>query len=477
MRGRKFWGHIIGSVLLAGWIGGNVVFGVGEASSPTKPSAVTSPSPSLRARTPKLQSSIPALDRYFKNVRVGPGRFSMNLRLRSRYEHLGNFTIRQYGTESDDVLLWRMRWGLGYQLPSSLQAYVEFQDSRYTLSRINIGEFGKKSSYYDAFDLHQAYLEWDRIGNLPVGLKIGRQCLQYGGRRLFSPGQWGNVGRFWWDAVRLRYDDSAATVDLIYGQRVFTEPHRWDWNHYPWHMGLVYVHTKHLPIPLDLFYTIKNDYSKHRGETGRTGDETRHTFGIYSAKPPGQGWDYGLFLAGQLGTWAHDTIRAYGGMFQIGYTFPTAWKPRIGFEFSYGSGDSNPHDRVRETYDGIFGALDAPYGWMNVVHIQNLQDYVLHLSAHPLSTVDCSAEFHLFRLFDSHDAWYWPSGKRVHWDPTGASGSQLGKEIDLLARWRPRKDLELFAGWAYFFRDLDAPDIRDLSDHADWAFLQLSWSY
>ncbi len=426
---------------------------------------------------PSFSQTTSFFDRYLKNHPLGPGRFSLGLHLRSRYEHLGDYTIRDYGRKSDDVLLWRARVGLKYEWRSNLWTYLEFQDSRYSLSRFSLRDFGKKSPYYDAFDLHQAYLEWDHIGDTPWGFKVGRQSLQYGGRRAFSPGQWGNVGRFWWDSLRLRYDAPWATIDAVYGQRVFTEPHCWDWNHYPWHMGLLYVHTKQLPIPLDLFYTIKNDYSKHYGETGRTGTEIRHTVGLYSVKPPGRGWDYGLFLAGQFGTWAHDTIRAYGGMFQVGYTFPCRWNPRIGFEFSYGSGDSNPHDRVRETYDGIFGALDSPYGWMNVVHIQNLQDYVLRLSVHPTSRLDCSTEFHLFRLFDSHDAWYWPSGRRIYWNPHGAPGNQLGKEIDLLLRYRLRRNLSFFTGWAYFFRDLDAPELHGLAKHADWFFIQLSWEY
>ena len=41
---------------------------------------------------------------------------------------------------------------------------------------------------------------------------------------MFGPGEWGNVGRYWWDAAVLRLATDPVQVDLLYGQRVISEP-------------------------------------------------------------------------------------------------------------------------------------------------------------------------------------------------------------------------------------------------------------
>jgi hypothetical protein len=162
-----------------------------------------------------------------------------------------------------------------------------------------------------------------------------------------------------------------------------SEPEKWNFDHWPYHVGAVYARVKQLPVMLDAFYVIKNDWSgKAKGERG-TGDETRHTFGLFSERTAGKGWDYGFFVAGQLGEYGRDDIRAFGLIARGGYTFKPSWKPRAGFEFNYASGDRDPNDGAAGTFDGIFGAMDIPYGWMNVVSWKNLEDYVLNLSVQP----------------------------------------------------------------------------------------------
>ena len=413
-----------------------------------------------------------------KEMPLGPGLLSLEVGLRSRYEYLNNFTVKHYAPgRSDDALLWRGRIGFDYRFQPQARFFVQFQDARYWLNRMSIPEFGRTCSYWDEFDLRQAFVEWQRIGGSPFGVKLGRQSLQYCGRRLFSPGQWGNVGRFWWDGVRANWEADAVRLEAFYGQRVLTEPERWNWRHHPWHVGALYLHTKRLPVELDFFYTIKNDWESLTGERGGRGDEARHTFGLYAARPPGKGWDWAFFGAGQLGEYGGDDIRAFGLMAQGGYAFPCPGRPRLGVEFDWGSGDDDPSDGVQGTYDGAFGAMDAPYGWMNVVSIKNLQDYVLKAFVHPFRTVECSAEGHFFRLAQPRDAWHWPSGKAEARDPSGRAGRDLGRELDLLCRWRPAGRFELFAGYAHFFPGAAADRLLKQPGGADWAFCQASWSY
>lgn len=413
-----------------------------------------------------------------KNIEAGPGKLDIGLNVRTRYEYLDNFNILHYGTGADDdVLLFRTRLSADYRFTEQAHTFVEFQDARYWLSDLALSDFGQSSSYYDEFDLRQAYLEWQHIGESPIGAKLGRQILLYGDRRVFAPAEWGNVGNYWWDSAKLYYDTDAVQVDVLYAQRVLSEPKDWNFDHWPYHVGAVYARVKRLPVTLDAFYVVKHDWSGNvRGESG-TGNEMRHTFGLFSERPAGPGWDYGLLAAGQLGEYGRDDIQAFAVIARGGYTFKTDWKPRVGFEFNYASGDRDPNDGTAGTFDGIFGAMDIPYGWMNVVSWKNLEDYVLNFSVQPAKTLKLGVDYHYFRLSQSRDAWYWVNGKPERRDPTGQAGQDLGHEVDVIARWQVNKELELLFGYARFFAGNYVLNTPGNDSDANWAFAQMTIAF
>jgi len=412
-----------------------------------------------------------------KGIPLGPGKLDVGFDQRVRYESLDNFSILHYGAEDDDVLLSRTRLSLDYRLNGGMHTFVEIQDARYWLNRLDVSDFPGSCSYLDQADLRQAFLEWQHIGDGPLGFKLGRQIITYGDRRVFAPAEWGNVGNYWWDAVKLYWDTAAVAVDALYAQRVLSEPYDWNFDHYPWDVGAVYARVKGLPVVLDAFYVIKHDRSgQSPGERGR-GEETRHTIGLFSQRPIGDGWDYGMFLAGQFGEYGRDDIRAFGTIARGGYTFAAPWNPRVGLELSYASGDRDPNDGIAGTFDGIFGAMDMPYGWMNVVSWKNLEDYALTFSLRPITALRFSAEYHYFRLAQSRDAWYWVSGRPERRDPTGSAGRDLGHEIDLILRWQIRRELELLLGYAHFFAGSYLARTPGSEQDANWVFVQLTYSF
>lgn len=159
-----------------------------------------------------------------------------------------------------------------------------------------------------------------------------------------------------------------------------------------------------------------------------------------------------------------------------GYTFDVPWKVRIGTEFSYGSGDPNPGSGRYQTFDGLFGAVDRMYGRMNLFSWKNLHDYQASLSIKPTKKVGISLDWHFFRLDKARDAWYDCNGRPQRHDPTGAAGTELGHEIDLMAKYKYCEHLDLQAGYAHFFpgsfirRTGPSPD-------ADWVFFQLMYRF
>jgi hypothetical protein len=392
-------------------------------------------------------------------------------------EHLDDFNIRGFGVDGQDsLLLLRTQVGFNYRFSENAHIYLQLQDSRHWLSDLKREDFPETCPYFDQLDVRQAYLEWQHIGGSPVGLKIGRQSFRFGDGRVFGPGDWGNVGRYWWDAMKLTFDWDAARLDLLYGRRVTREQIHCDDEHFDFDMWGVYTSLKRLPCTLDLFYTFRRDDGEIIGEDG-PGHQRTHTVGAYVDGKFGSYWDYRGTGAVQFGRFGQDRIEAYGANMRIGYTFDVPWQPRIGFEFSYASGDRDPSDGRHETFDGVFGGLSSFYGRMNFFSWMNLLDYQATFRVRPTDALSVSLDYHYFLLASDRDAWYWCTGKPLARDARGRSGSELGHEIDLLARWTIRKDLELFLGYAHFFPGNFVGIASTDADDADWAFVQLLYRF
>lgn len=178
-----------------------------------------------------------------------------------------------------------------------------------------------------------------------------------------------------------------------------------------------------------------------------------------------------------MGEFGRDEIRAFGVIARGGYTFKTDWKPRVGFEFNYASGDRDPDDGAAGTFNGILGAMDMPYGWMNVVSWKKLEDYVVNFSLQPVEPLKLGVDFHAFRLAQTRDAWYWVNGRPERRDPTGRAGEDLGQELDVIMRWQVSREIELLFGYAHFFTGSFLRHTADAAADARWGFAQLTLGF
>jgi len=116
----------------------------------------------------------------------------------------------------------------------------------------------------------------------PAGFKAGRQAITYADRRIFGPGEWGNVGRYWWDAAKVYQHTDPAKVDLLYGQRIVSDPSHFNDDHYPFHMAALYAQFKQFTnraftVKPDAFYVGRCDtHGNLVGESGVGGERGRH---------------------------------------------------------------------------------------------------------------------------------------------------------------------------------------------------------
>ena len=89
------------------------------------------------------------------------------------------------------------------------------------------------------------------------------------------------------------------------------------------------------------------------------------------------GWDYDTEIAKQVGSLGNDQVSAWAGHWLLAYTLARApFTPRLLAEFNYASGDGNPTDGKRNTFDQLYPSAHDLYGladqvgWKNIEHLR-----------------------------------------------------------------------------------------------------------
>jgi hypothetical protein len=85
-------------------------------------------------------------------------------------------------------------------------------------------------------------------------------------------------------------------------------------------------------------------------------------------------------------------------------------------------------------------------------------------------------DYHLFRLDQRKDAWYWSSGRSARQDATGKAGPNLGQEIDAILNYKYSRHWEFMAGYSHFFPGAFM-ERTGASPDADWFFVQMQYSF
>jgi len=137
-------------------------------------------------------------------------------------------------------------------------------------------------------------------------------------------------------------------------------------------------------------------------------------------------WDVLLWGAGQFGTWGRLEHRAWAYAAEGGYQRKIHhFDPWVRAGYSMSSGDSNPGDRVHESF---FQNLPTPrvYARFPFYNLMNNQDLFAEFIARPHSRVSARFDVHDLHLSSSNDLWY--SGGGAYEDSTfGYGGRPAGK--------------------------------------------------
>lgn len=398
-----------------------------------------------------------------------PNWLTVSLEHRSRYETLSN-TFKANGKGGDQ------------QIPMQTDVFLEAHlgDFRIGGEFLDARQFGADSgsgvnnTHVDEADFIQAYLAWADQNVLYSGLgteiKVGRQTLNFGSRRLIARNVFRNtINSFDGLLVRmLDYDNwqfnafltmpvnryPTASADILDDQIMFDRADGRTW----FSGGFLEVYN--LPWKINA-----EAYLYHLDEGDSRLNQTRNrryfTPGMrFYIKPTKAEFDFSYEGIGQFGTVRADTNARTGknlshtAWYQhidAGYTFDVPWQPRFAFEYDYASGDKNPNDGKDERFDTLYGARRFEYGPTGIYGAfarANINTPGYRLNFAPRSDVQASIAHRFFWLAERKDAW---TGANLQ-DRTGRSGDFVGQQLELMARWDVNSSLNVETGWTHLFK-------------------------
>jgi len=427
------------------------------------------------------------------------GKLTVDIQEKMRFEvRENNFDFNNAVNNPQDAswLLQRFRLGLGYAVTPWFKLYVQGQDVREIggsrPNNIN-GQIvnGQNTNFAtegdDSFDILKAYVQ---LGDIKEGISatVGRQFLSYGDQRLVGPLEWLNQARTF-DAIKLRYVGASFALDVFTSSPVTYENNTWNNsqafdgnNNQDSVFSGIYLSTQWVPIN-----TTTDFYAFHKSDQGnaefgnRLGDSSYYTFGTLWKGDPKKlgGFDYDLEMAYQTGKVSGRDLNAFAGHWGVGYNIQHAWKPRIGLQYNYATGDTDGNDRDVGTFQNLYPTNHLFYGYMDTTAWSNMQNPQLNISIQPTKKLKLMADYHLFWNASNEDAWRRVNNQTqvrpVNAKSTNASNFR-GQEIDLTAVYKYNPHVGLMFGYSYFLPGdylSQTQNARGGDDSAHFAYMQV----
>ena len=411
-----------------------------QQQQPTPPpsAAVQTPPPLTPAAPPRKPPPFPN-----RANEIMPSWLRVRGEFRERVEGVDNagFTAGR----DDAYYLSRVRFS-ATATAKNIAGTIQLQDAR-----VGDKSIGPTASPFTAsFDVRQAYAD---LGHSTSRLfaRLGRQEIAFGDQRLVGHANWLNSGRTF-DAARVTFKTKPAQVDVFAASVVRILPGEFDKSGNGNRFAGAYASSGRV-IPqgtIEPYVFWKRDINQ-RAENGIVDSLDHVTTGARLVGKLPARLDYNIEMALQRGTLGPDEIRAWAGHWQIRETVAGAWTPHLTGEYNLASGDKNPADNVRQTFDQLYPTAHDKYGLADQVGWRNLHHLRAGFDVTPIKATPISFNYHSYWLAERRDALYAASGAALARVPGGAASRRVGQEIDIQASRPLTPQLILAGGYSHLF--------------------------
>lgn len=394
-------------------------------------------------------------------------RFSGEYRARTE-----GFTGGGYKAGSDDAyLLSRLRINMKIQPAAWLKLVVQGQDARVFWKN----QHPPVPPFQNVMDLRLGYVEVGDTENKPAGVRMGRQELAFGDERLVGNTNWLNTARSF-DAVRATFRYRGYRLDAFASSVVNQRNGKFDQsspgnNFYGLYGGLEKLVPKAVVEPYFFWRRAPNQ----RTETGTLGVLNFATVGVRWVGKLPRNLDYGTEMARQAGALGADSINAWAGHWLLGYTLAqVSSRPRIVAEYNYASGDRNPRDGRRETFDQLYPTAHDKYGLADQVGWKNIHHLRGGLELKPGTKWLLMGKYNSWWLASPRDALYNARGLIVARVTDGSAGRFVGQGVDFQTVYSLSKHFQIAGGYSYL---LPGTFLKKATPGNPFTFPYLSFNY
>jgi len=406
-----------------------------------QPAASQAPTPAAAQPQVQVPQKVPIVNRANQKLPAW-------LRVRGEFrERIEGFQNQGFTAERDDsYALSRLRVNVAVTPSKHLSFQANVQDAR--VAGKTVGP--TTAPFRGPFDLRTGFADLGS-GTAPVAARIGRQELAFGEQRLIGHLAWVNTGRSF-DAARGILRHKTFQVDVFAASLVRSLPEEFDKSGNGNLLTGAYASTvKLLPKATVEPYVFYRRDENLRSELGLFGDLEQTTIGARTAGRLPAGFDYGVEMAMQRGSLAGDSLSAWAGHWQIRESLPGKGAIKLTSEYNFATGDENPTDGTRATFDQLYPTghdklgLGDQVGWRNVHHLREGFEFS------PIKATPISVNYHTWWLAEKTDGLYAASGARIAFVPGGAASGHVGQEIDFQMTRALTPQLQLAVGYAHMF--------------------------
>jgi hypothetical protein len=342
----------------------------------------------------------------------------------------------------DTYFINRFRLTAAVKATPWLSGTVQLQDSRVA----GYATSPAPKSIRNPIDVRMAYVELGKKAAKGFSVTVGRQEVTFADGRLMASPDWGNVSRTY-EAVRIAVYRPGVKVEAFGAAPVDVTPDAFSRAKYGERaFGTWLTFDRVKPFAYVEQYFLGKFNASATGETGSKGDQMVYTSGVRVGGPIGKTVAWEVDTAFQGGHSASDSLSAWGTHELVTWSIgKSAYKPKLGLEFNYATGDSNPKDGTKQTFDQLYASTHGKWGLGDNVGWKNMQQVAVKFEAMATAKLKINTALNYLQLATLNDAWYGSSGSKVVANKL-ASSRTLGWEPDIFGTYTFNKDLTIGLG-------------------------------
>jgi hypothetical protein len=377
-----------------------------------------------------------------------PSWLSLDGQIRLRTE---DWTSYQYTPGNNRIFeLTRVYGGLAIRPTSFLTAYTQFIDAH----ALGLPLKFVAANMRDVFDLRQGYLEYHNEDN-NFRLYAGRRELKYGDERVVGISDFTNNSRTW-DGFFGHFGDRTDknNVDVFSTSVVTVHPTSLDTHGAGLTFHGVYgTIGSWIPNTVLQPFVLVKAFPRVKSQQGIYGSQVETTFGAEAEGRLPAGFDYDILGDLQRGSYSNDSIRAGAGLVKVAHLFDSLpWKPRLGGEYDYATGNPHRNSNRISTYDQQYPSDHNAFGLFDLFGFQNIKEQRVNLDLGPTQNLSLLFQGEAIGVSSRFDSVY-NSGAGVVVQPPshGFATNRIGDGFDASAKYVFHDYWVVNAGVGHFF--------------------------